>query len=319
LMMNSAFRVDLSTLEQLLPYLKNNKLSGIKKSGLSLNLLEKLTPFFGDEVIASLEQENQYVFFLHHGSDSIEFVIEKVRPPLDPDLANFVMTDVGGSLYQKKASYEYTFLKNIQFDIDKKKEEHELSEQHETYLRIQQQVNAKKQLVLDKWNLQRSQLYDQTKSLMEQNKQLYLQRLEDSSTFYALSSGEQKINRDDHIKRYRQYLSQIEANKDRILSLHKEIALVEKKIHLFETNTYFYNSSSTIRTRVISKQEEASMLPQMTKSGGADDLEYVEIGDDEQVSMDSYYQNIKEKIKKMNKQQSQLSNRELIQQLYSKS
>lgn len=317
-MMNSAFRVDLSTLEQLLPYLKNNRLSGIKKSGLSSNILEKLTPFFGDQVIAFLEEEHQYVFLIHHGSDSIELVVEKVRPPLDPDLANFVMTDVGGSLYQKKASYEYTLLKNLQFDLDKKKEEKELSEQHETYLRIQQQVKEKKKVVLDKWNLQRSQIYDQKQSLMEQNKQLYLQRLEDSSVFYALSSGEQKSNRDDHMKRYRQYLSQIEANKDRILSLHKELDLLEKKIHLFETNTYFYNSSSTIRTRALSKGEEVAMLPQMTKSGGADDLEYVEIGDDEQVSMDSYYQKIKEKIKKMNKQQSQLSNRELIQQLYTK-
>ena len=329
-MMNSAFRVDLSTLEQLLPYFKNNRLKSLSSSTISPYVLEQLAPYLNNEVVGSLEDETRYFFLLDHKISPIEVTIRKKLPAdrIDPNVAPFDTEDEIVRAYRKQATYVDRLIHIKQFDVDIKKDTTRLEGELKHFKETEAMLKGEKDKILSSWNGQRDQLYQQKQSLIQQNKQLYQQRLEMSSAFYGLAPEEQASERSEHIKRYRSSTQQANQNKDDILQLQKRIDGIERKIHLYETGTYFYDSSPIISIRVISVKERDLILSGMggnsyrfisRKKGGADDLEYVEIGDDEQVTMDSYYQNIKEKIKKMNKHQSQLSNRELIQKLYTKS
>jgi hypothetical protein len=314
--MNSAFRVDVSTLEQLLPYFKNNRLKSIDSSTISPYVLQQLAPCLNNEVVGSLEDETRIFFLIDHESSPIELTIRKKLPVdrIDPDLAPFDMEDEIVRVNRKKATYDDTLLHIKQFDLDIKNDQTRLKDELKHLKQQEESIKAEKEKVLSSWNAQRAQLYEQKGSLIQQNKQLYQQRLELSSAFYGLALEEQASNRSEHMKRYRSSTQEANRNKDDILDVQKHIDAIERKIHLYQTNTYFYDSRPTITIRVISIKEKDEILSRMggntyrfisKKKGG------------EYATMESYYEQIKKKIKKMNKE-NQLSNRELVKQLYKK-
>jgi len=326
--MNSAFRVDVSTLEQLLPYFKNNRLKSLGSSTISPYVLQQLAPCINNEVIGSLEDETRYFFLLDHESSPIEVTIRKKLPAdrIDSDISPFDMEDEIVRVNRKQATYVDTLLHMKQFDLDIKKDTTRLQDELQHLKQQEESIKGEKEKVISLWNGQRAQLYEQKGSLIQQNKQLYQQRLELSSAFYGLAPEEQASNRSEHIKRYRISTQEANRNKDDILDVQKHIDVLERKIHLYETNTYFYDSRPTISIRVISITEKDAILSGMggnayrfisKKKGGEYDLEYVDMDVEEDATMESYYEQIKKKIKKMNKE-NQLSNRELVKQLYKK-
>lgn len=326
--MNSAFRVDVSTLEQLLPYFKNNRLKTLGSSKISPYVLQQFAPYLNNEVVGSLEDETRYFFLVDHESSPIEVTIRKKLPAdrIDPDVAPFDMEDEIVRVNRKKGTYDDTLLHIKQFDLDIKKDETRLQGELDHLKQQEESIKVEKEKVLSSWNAQRAQLYEQKGSLIQQNKQLYEQRLELSSTFYGLAPEEQASNRSEHMKRYRSSTQEANRNKDDILDVQKHIDALERKIHLYETNTYFYDSRPTISIRVISIVEKDAILSGMggnayrfisKKKGGEYDLEYVNMDAEEDATMESYYEQIKKQIKKMNKE-NQLSNRELVKQLYKK-
>jgi len=326
--MNSAFRVDVSTLEQILPYFKNNRLRSLTTSTISPYVLEELSPYLNNEVIGSLEDETRIFFLLDHESSPVEVTIRKKLPAdrIDPNLAPFDMEDEIVRVYRKKATYADTLLHMKQFDIDIKKDQTRIKQELKDLQQKEDILKGEKDKILSAWNGQRDQLYQKKQSLIQQNKQLYQQRLELSSAFYGLAPEEQASNRSDHMKRYRSSTQEANRNKDEILEVQKHIDAIERKIHLYETKTYFYDSFPTISIRIISIKERDAILSGMggntyrfisRKKGGEYDLEYVDMDAEEDATMESYYEQIKKKIKKMNKE-NQLSNRELVKQLYKK-
>jgi hypothetical protein len=311
------YKLEQQSLPYVLEHLNSNKLKTIPNNTKIIKYdLQKFIPFANFNVDLKKESETKYTFMLRSGNYYKTMEIYKVSRHINPELEVFTEDYKKANHYKYKYLYELVLTQKTNFDMDDIDFKANIRANIKKYTDIKTDLDQKKDKVKNNWSAQIKSLYDEKNALINLNKDLYQRRQEHSKKFYA--SPIDSRNRKQFIEEYRIILTQTNNNKERILEINKELDILERKIHLYLSETYKYYPTSILTIKSLTKDEYDSFLG--IKGGYIDEyssstlelsninnkkqykLEYLDIDDLAQLqSIASYYKDVKDRIKKLSK------------------
>jgi hypothetical protein len=323
------YRLEKASLPIVLEHFNKNKLKGLTTSTKIIKYdLDKLTPYSAFSVDGKLEDELKYTYYIH--SKGYYKIVELYKIPrhINADLEAFTLDYKKANIYKKQSLYNLALLEKTRFDLDVTTTETKIKDNIKKYTTTESELEAKKAVLEKQWTAELKALYDQKSKLIHENKELYQARLKLSKEFYEQSKETQIDSRSTFLDSYRENLENYGANRDTILELNGQIELLEKKVGLYISETFFYYPTSILIITSTHKEDYEVMLESATKVGGSlensDDgevkkknvdyqLEYLDLDnlEDRSEKMTSQYKNIKERIKKISKKSTNIKNKDL--------
>jgi hypothetical protein len=329
------YKLEKASLPIVLEHFNRNKLKTLSASTKIIKYdLDKVTPYSAFTVDGKLEDDNKYTYYIH--SKSYYKVVELYKIPRhsNTELEVFTLDYKKANLYKKQSLYNMALLEKTRFDLDVTSTETKIRENIKKYTTVEADLEAKKAVLENKWNVELKALYDKKSKLVHENKELYQARLKISKGFYEQSKEAQIESRSKFLESYRENLEGYTSNRDLILILNEEIELLEKMAGLYISETFFYYPTSILIITSTDKENYDAMLQDSTKVGGdleeleqkekvnvankkkdVDyELEYLDLDnlEDRSDSITSHYRNIKERIKKISKKSTNIKNKELV-------
>ncbi len=314
----SSFTIESSSLSNLLLHLNENQMKTMfSNKNISNDIKTKLRPYSSAKITIIT---NNTVYLLQDSKKGItaQLTILQTSKHVNPELEIFTLENKMYKEAMNNYEYRLTLLKNTYFDKDITQDEERLEQLKKQYQQQEIEIEQKKQLLIDKWNIEREKLYADRKSLILRNKEIYEERKKLSTTFY--SSSEETRSKKEYIEEIRTLLQESEQNKNSILEINQNIDVLDRKCNLYLSETFLYQPLSEITIQLITKEEETELL---SKKGGkykSYDLEFLEALESEPLDnsvVKRYYYNMKNDIKKLSKKGKTKSktNRQVFQEL----
>ncbi len=342
------YKLEKASLPIVLEHFNKNKLKTLSSITKIIKYdLDKLTPYSAFSVDGKLEDDHKYTYYIH--SKGYYKVVELYKIPrhINTDLEAFTLDYKKANLYKKQSLYNMALLEKTRFDLDVTTTETKIKENIKKYTTTESDLEAKKAVLEKQWTNELKALYDKKSKLIHENKELYQARLKLSKQFYEQPKEAQTDGRAKFLEGYRENLEGYSANRDLILQLNEQIELLEKKAGLYISETFFYYPTSILIITSTNKDDYNVMLESSNKVGGfveeREELEEKEMGEnkkdeikgsnkkkdvdyeleyldldnleDNSESMNSHYRNIKERIKKISKKNTNIKNKELVTNL----
>ena len=308
----SSYTTESDTLIHLLRHLNNNRTDAvIGDPNISKNIQAALSDYSKYDVTI-LDINNLYLLQKADTDFLLQIIYES--KDIDPDFKVFVSNNKIHKEALQQDRYTLSLVENTTFNQNISKTKKEIKQRIEQSIKKETSLEEQKNKTLEKWDIERSKLYSNRKTLIERNKVLFKERKVLSQTFY--SSDKEKRSKKDFIEQYRNILEDNEKNKKSILEINKQIELLDRKTSLYISGTFYYSPAISITILPISKEDLDEYLQ---KKGGKYrnyDVDFLE-GDSfiEESSVQSYYEKLKKNIKKMSKTNKVKSNKQLFKEL----
>ena len=308
----SSYTTESDTLIHLLRHLNNNRTDAvIGDPNISKNIQAALSDYSKYDVTI-LDINNLYLLQKADTDFLLQIIYES--KDIDPDFKVFVSNNKIHKEALQQDRYTLSLVENTTFNQNISKTKKEIKQRIEQLIKKETSLEEQKNKTLEKWDIERSKLYSNRKTLIERNKVLFKERKVLSQTFY--SSDKEKRSKKDFIEQYRNILEENEKNKKSILEINKQIELLDRKTSLYISGTFYYSPAISITILPISKEDLDEYLQ---KKGGKYrnyDVDFLE-GDSfiEESSVQSYYEKLKKNIKKMSKTNKVKSNKQLFKEL----
>lgn len=308
----SSYTTESDTLIHLLRHLNNNRTDAvIGDPNISKNIQAALSDYSKYDVTI-LDINNLYLLQKADTDFLLQIIYES--KDIDPDFKVFVSNNKIHKEALQQDRYTLSLVENTTFNQNISKTKKEIKQRIEQLIKKETSLEEQKNKTLEKWDIERSKLYSNRKTLIERNKVLFKERKVLSQTFY--SSDKEIRSKKDFIEQYRNILEENEKNKKSILEINKQIELLDRKTSLYISGTFYYSPAISITILPISKEDLDEYLQ---KKGGKYrnyDVDFLE-GDSfiEESSVQSYYEKLKKNIKKMSKTNKVKSNKQLFKEL----
>jgi hypothetical protein len=308
-------KLEPTSLQPILTHLNTNNLKSISSLKIVKYDLDKLVPYSRFMVDGKTENEQKYTYLIHSGEYYKIVDLYKISKPINPELEPFTLDYKKAKYFKGQYNYNLTLLQKTNFDIDISDDEAEIKKNIQKYTLTEKELEARKKALEDKWRAEIKSLYDEKNALIKINKDLYVRRLELSKQHY--SSAEQG-DKKSFLDSYRTILKQSGENQDKILEINKVLEVLEKKANLYLSETYFYYPTSIITITSVNKEQYDNILGGLqtsVKTGGYE-LEYLDLDNlDDIETIQSYYKDVKERIKKLSKKHNNVTNKELMNEI----
>ena len=311
----SIYLLEALSLTNILKHLNTNTLKTVSANkGISQNDLINFTPYENFQVSGKFEDDIYYTYLITDDSNYVKLQLKKIIVNSDPDIVVFTTDDVDQNNEKKRYTYKLQLLKTKNFEIDITQTERAIQNRITRYTRDEQSLIQKKQKIEEKWNEELTRLYEQKKTLILENKKLYIQHLRE----------EEIPDRKEYIGKYHIELKKSDVNKNSILEINKQIDLLERKKNLYLSKLYYYDPTSLLIVTSLEKEEYKELNKSSIKLGGhyknkvQYELEYLDLDNlNEELDNNSYYKKLKTTLRNSSKKYKTFSNKDIFQKVHS--